>query len=151
MGNTFLSLWHDKEVESCFGYYLEGEWGMAELYREFNISPKICYKLVRRYFDDGIEGLKDRLRAPHHQPNPVLKELETLIVQAWIEHPSWGPRKLRARFLRQKPDIKIPATSTIGEILKRYGLATPRRRARRTPPYSQPFVNCNSSWKHNDC
>ncbi len=49
----------DEKVEfiSC---YLEGEWSMAELCREFSIGRKTGYKLVRRYFDDGVEGLKDR-------------------------------------------------------------------------------------------
>ena len=105
----------DEKVK-FIGCYLEGEWAMAELCREFNISRKTGSKLVRRYFEDGIEGLKDRSRAPHHQPNAVSKELETLIVQARIDHPTWGPRKLRVWLLRQKPDIKIPAASTIGEI-----------------------------------
>jgi hypothetical protein len=32
----------------------------------------------------------------------------------------------------------------MGEILKRHGLSVPRRRSRRTPPYTEPFAGCSS-------
>lgn len=134
----------DEKVK-FISYYLNDEWTMAHLCREFNISRKTGYKLVNRYYEEGVEGLKDRSRAPRYHPKAVSKELVALIVQARGDHPTWGPRKLRAWLLRQEPDIKLPAASTIGEILKHHGLATPRRRIRRTPPYSQPFVGCDAS------
>ena len=127
------------------GYYLESEWTMAALCREFNISRKTGYKLVRRYLERGIEGLKDISRAPHHNPNAVSSGIERLIVAARGEHPTWGPRKLKAWLARHHPDLNIPVPSTIGEILKRHGLVVSRRRSRRTPPYTEPFVGCDSS------
>jgi putative transposase len=37
------------------------------------------------------------------------------------------------------PKIHWPVNSTIGELLRREGLAVPRKKRRRTPPYTQPF------------
>jgi transposase InsO family protein len=53
--------------------------------------------------------------------------------------PSWGARKLKARLKRMNPNVVWPASSTIGEILRRSGLTNPVRKRRRTAPYSQPF------------
>jgi len=127
------------------GYYLESERSMAALCREFNISRKTGYKLVRRYLEGGVEGLKDLSRAPHYNPHAVSAEIERLVVQARGDHSTWGPRKLKAWLARRHPYLKIPSSSTIGELLKRHGLVVPRRRSRRTPPYSEPFIGCDSS------
>ena len=43
-------------------------------------------------------------------------------------HPSWGPRKLRAKLLERAPAQGWPAPSTIGELLRRQGLSEPRQR-----------------------
>ena len=134
----------DEKVK-FIGYYLEDEWTMAELCREFKISRKTGYKLVKRYYEEGVEGLQDRSRAPHHQPKAVSQELEALLIRVRGDHPTWGPRKLRAWLLRREPDLRLPAASTLGEILQRHGLTAPRRRHRRTPPYSQPFVGCDAA------
>jgi len=45
--------------------------------------------------------------------------------------------------MRLYPNVSWPATSTIGALLKRRGLVVPRRRSRRTPPYTQPFRGCD--------
>jgi putative transposase len=47
---------------------------MAGLCREFGISRKTGYKILRRYNATGLEGLTDRSRRPYRQANqlPVL-------------------------------------------------------------------------------
>jgi putative transposase len=126
------------------GLYLEHEWPMAALCREFGISRKTGYKLVRRYIELDIEGLKDKSRAPHRHPNAVSAELEQAVVSARSTHPSWGPKKLQAWLQRQDSTTKWPAASTMGKILCRRGLAVPRRRSRKTMVYSEPFIGCDS-------
>ena len=129
--------------------YLEHEWPMAALCREFGISRKTGYKLVSRYIEDGVDGLNDRSRSRHHHPNAIPDALERLIVEARISHPSWGPKKLRAWLIRRDSSVCWPASSTIGEILTRHGLTVPRRRSRKTRVYDQPFVGCdypNAVW-----
>jgi transposase InsO family protein len=130
-------------------HYLEGELSMAALCREFGISRKTGYKLVRRFTDDPVTGLQDRSRAPRHHPNAVASITAEAIVLARRRHPTWGPKKLRAWLRRKEPSRKWPAASTIGEILRRRGLSVPRRRSRKTVVYDEPFVGCdgpNAVW-----
>jgi putative transposase len=48
--------------------YLEHEWSMAQLCREFGISRKTGYKMIERYMEEGPPGLTDRSRAPWRHP-----------------------------------------------------------------------------------
>jgi len=126
-------------------YYLQDEWSISELCREFGISRKTGYKYIHRYEDIGLDGLKEQSKSPYRHPNAVPnKDVETIILLR-SPHPTWGPKKLRAWLQHNKPRFHSPSASTIGEILKRNGLSAPRRRSRKSPPYSQPFINCNSS------
>jgi transposase InsO family protein len=129
--------------------YLRGERSLAALCRTFGISRKTGYKMINRYADEGLRGLFDRSRAPHRQANIVSDEVFTEIVRVRRAHPHWGPRKLLAWLEREQPRSSWPAASTIGRILARQGLVVPRRRARRSPPYTEPFRTCdrpNAVW-----
>lgn len=127
------------------GYYLNKEWSVAALCREFGISRKTGYKYIQRYEEIGLDGLKEQSKAPYHHPNAVSENSQEVILSLRSAHPSWGPKKLRGWLLRHKPRFACPSASTIGEILKRHGLTVPRRRSRKFPPYTQPFVDCTAS------
>lgn len=51
----------------------------------------------------------------------------TALVAARELHPTWGPRKLRAWSRHYRPQLKLPAQSTSGEVLRRRGLILQRR------------------------
>lgn len=133
----------DERVE-FIGLYLRGDYLMSELCREFGISRKTGYKYVERYRSRGIEGLVDCSRAARSHPNAVSEERVEGIIALRGLHQSWGPRKLRAWLMRHHPEVIWPASSTIGEILRRHGLVVPRRRSRRSVPYSEPFLGYDS-------
>jgi len=131
------------------GHYLEGEHSMAGLCRAFGISRKTGYKLVRRFIEDPVDGLKDRSRAPSRHPNAVDPAVVDAVVAARYRHPTWGPKKLRAWLIRTASTQTWPAASTIGDILNRHGLSVPRRRSRKALIYQEPFVGCeypNAVW-----
>jgi transposase InsO family protein len=72
-----------------------------------------------------------------------------LLVATRQAHPRWGPRKIRACVQRDHPDLKVPSTSTVGEVLKRFGLVKPRKRRQHVSPYTAPFSQCtepNQVW-----
>ena len=124
--------------------FCRGEYSMARLCRMFGISRRVGYKWLNRYRLEGVEGLKDRPRGPRCHPNQIAEYLEQSLLAARRSHPTWGPKKLRAWLDRHEPLISWPAPSTIGEILRRHGLTVPRRRRRRVPPQTEPFVGCDS-------
>ena len=121
-----------------------GEENMAELCVRFGISRRTGYKWRDRYADESMDGLPDRSRAPYAHPNATPEPVETMIVAFRRAHPRWGGRKIRQRLWEQQPQIPWPAASTIGEVLTRHGLVTPRQIRRRTPPYTKPFASCTS-------
>lgn len=112
---------------------------LAALCRKYGVSRPVGYKWLRRYEEGGVEGLRDRSRAPKHHPNGVPAQMEEAIVQLRTKRRYWGPRKIRARLVRRHPQQKWPAASTIGEILKRHGLTVPRKGRRRAPPSGRPL------------
>jgi putative transposase len=116
-----------------------GEETMASLCRRFGISCQWGYELVRRFKVEAVEGLLPRSRAPKHRKHALSKNVKEALIALRCEHPTWGPKKLRARLARQTPQIVWPAPSTIGDLLHREGLVRSSRRRRRPIPITQPF------------
>lgn len=126
-----------------------GERTIAEACRIAGVSRKTGYKWLGRYEEGGVQALQDRSRAPHGHPNAVGLETKAMLLEARRQHPSWGAITLLEWLSRRHPKHAFPAASTVAELLKREGLVKPRRRARRTPAYSQPFLQAsepNAIW-----
>jgi transposase InsO family protein len=117
-----------------------GDLSMTALCREFGISRPTGYKYQDRYRADGVDGLKDRSRAPHTSPQATPEALVTQIVALKAQHPTWGPRKLRAYLDQHAPDQPWPAPSTIGALLAARGLTQPRRARPQAPRPSFPLT-----------
>src|ERR1043166_4442269 len=110
-----------------------GEETLAELARQFQISRKTAYKMIERFETLGWDGLKDLSRAPHHHPNAVSEAVLAAVVAVRQQHPTWGPKKIRARLCSKQPQQRWPAESTIGELLDRCGLVRHRPAAAKGP------------------
>lgn len=113
---------------------LEGE-RMMDLCSEFGISRKTGHKFYRRYVAQGVRGLLDESRRPAFHPHHTPQAIEKLIVDLREVKPTWGPKKLKTRLETLHPGVKMPAASTIGEILRRYGMPLRKRRLRRRAYY----------------
>jgi transposase InsO family protein len=50
------------------------------------------------------------------------------------KHPRWGPVTLIARLARVRPELELPAPSTVGDLLVREKLVEPRQRRPAKPP-----------------
>jgi putative transposase len=140
-------------VEQRFQFVMEckkGEETMASLCRAFGISRQTGYKWLNRYEQYGPEGgdpehLKDKSRRPRSHPNEAGSAVVEVLVRARKKHPTWGPRTLKVWLEKQlESGVKLPAPSTIGEVLKRHGLTRRRKRRRHTPPYTKPFAACTA-------
>jgi transposase InsO family protein len=127
----------------------KGEESVSDLCRCFGISRETAYKWIKRYQLEGEAGLIELSRAPLHSPQQMSEGIQETILDLRQEHVRWGPRKLRAYLQRHQPEQNWPATSSIGDLLRREGLAHPRRKRRRTPPYTQPLAHAvapNQLW-----
>lgn len=126
-----------------------GEEGMAALCRELGVSRVTGYKWIQRYVEEGIEGLANRSRAPHHQPRAVAQDIMERVIAERRVHSHWGPRKIKSWLEQREPGRPWPSASTIGEILAAQGLIVPRKRRRHVVPYTRPFAQCtqpNNVW-----
>jgi putative transposase len=120
--------------------WLRDEWTMTELAERYQISRKTAYKWVDRYEADPAHGLAERSRAPKIHGRAVGGELRAAVLRLRRAHPHWGPKKLRAILTAREPGGAWPATSTMGDLLRREGLSQPRRRTRYLVPLTQPLA-----------
>ena len=105
-----------------------GRFTITELCEQFGISRQTGHKHLQRYELEGIKGLRARSHRPHHFAQRTDEAVEGLILAERRLHRTWGPKKLR-KVLEVKHGVEVPpATSTIGEILRRHGLSARRRR-----------------------
>ena len=121
---------------------------MSVLCREFGISRKTGYKILKRYNDCGLQGLTDRSRRPYRQANQLPVQIEKQIVRLKRERPTWGAPKIRERMRRLFPDIHSPAVSTVHAVLDRHGLVKRRgrRRNKATGTALSPGRQPNDLW-----
>jgi putative transposase len=115
------------------------EESVTELCEDFGISRKTAYKWWGRYQQFGPEGLKERSHAPAVVPWAISEAQAEAIVGLRRAHPSWGPKKLRARLSQRTPLQSWPAPSTIGELLRRQQLSQPRKRRKSARPSPIPL------------
>jgi transposase InsO family protein len=97
---------------------------ISQLCKSFKISRDKGYKWLRRFAEFGYDGLVDRSRKPRSSPNKTQHGIEEAIIALRKEHPAWGARKLKAR-LEDLGHGKLPAPSTITELLRRNDLIDP--------------------------
>jgi transposase InsO family protein len=134
--------WQEIRVEEQRVSVVQGHregMSISELAEINDVSRKTIYKWLERYQEQGLEGLKDGSRRPHHSPSQVTAEVEAAILAARQQW-KWGPGKLRVKLCEQDAAQRWPAVSTIASVLKAKGLVVNRRRRPRTPVQGPPFV-----------
>jgi transposase InsO family protein len=118
-----------------------GEASMTELCARFGVSRKTGYKWLERA--EAGEGLSDRSRRPHASPTQLDEKTVELALALRREHPTWGPRKLVARFSVLHPRRALSSASAVGDLLKRYGLVRKRTPRPQLSPYTSPLSPMN--------
>src|SRR5438093_2943470 len=122
---------------------------MTELAEQYGISRRTGYKWVERYEAEGVPGLADRSRRPHHSPQATDPALVKALVELRQRHPYWGAPKLLAVLRRRQPDVEWPARTTVCDQLKAAGLVASRRRRRSrvaAPSQRGPITHANEVW-----
>jgi putative transposase len=138
----------DQKIE-LIGDWLKDEHTIIEIREHYGVSRNTIYRWINRYKDGGAEALQEASRAPYRHPNATPPETVSQLIQAKLEHPYWGPKKLVVWLGRRYPETHYPVPSTAQSILKKEGLVKARRLKRHTPPYTEPFKTClrpNDVW-----
>jgi transposase InsO family protein len=125
----------------------DGE-SITALSEVYGVSRKTIYKWIEREASQGTAGLEDRSRAPLNSPQKLSEAMVERIIEA-RQRWGWGPRKLLVKLAASMPKEKLPAASTVAELLRSKGLSHARNRRLRTPAYPQPFAaveQANQTW-----
>jgi len=117
----------------------------TDLSKKYGISRKTIDKWIYRYEIQGVDGLKDQSRAPINKPNATPEHIIKLIIEQKLKNRKRGPKKVYSQLKKQYPNIHWPVPSTIGYWLNKYGLVEPRKKRLRVAPYTEPFIDCQSS------
>jgi putative transposase len=122
---------------------------MKELCTRYGISRKTGYKFINRMCEEGSVAARDRSKAKLTHANITKGDIINEVLKAKRKYIHWGPAKIRDYLKINAPNLAIPATSTLSNILKQHGLVKARKKRLRTPPYTQPLSHAresNSVW-----
>jgi len=110
-----------------------GTHSISELCRLHGISRKTGYKWLARFDPTAPFSLENLSRARITQPEKIPPDIADRLVRFRMQHPDWGPKKIRHWFLNHNADFIVPAASTIGDLLKHERLVPDRLKRKRTP------------------
>jgi transposase InsO family protein len=130
--------WHAGSLVSirerfALGALLERE-SFTKLCGRFHIARSAGYKWLHRFRHQGRDGLWDRSRRPRRSPRQLAPRWRLALRQLRCRHPTWGPRKLRARLRHLHPRVHLPAARTFARWLCRMKLVPRRPRHQRHGP-----------------
>lgn len=103
-----------------------------DLCDDYNITTKTGYKWKERFLQYGFNGLYDLKRTPKLSPNQTAEEVTCEIVRIKIARPNWGPKKIRAVYIKNHPGGEIPSLSTFKRVLEKAGLVKKRKKRNRS-------------------
>ena len=128
--------------------WLTEKYTVTELCKAFKISRPTAYKLIGRYENHGLEGLREQSRIPRHHPNQTKPEVEEKILHLRGKHPRWGAKKIHRLLFDHCAGQDIPSVVTVHNILFKHGLVCPQKRLRRVKPVYPIFdpQQCNEVW-----
>ncbi len=105
---------------------------ISALCKEHHISRKTAYKWIKRFKQDGINGLLEQSKRPLISPSRISEESLLTILETRNEFSSWGGRKLR-QYLVNLGKKDLPSEATFNRILLRHGKIDPIESEKREP------------------
>lgn len=126
--------------------YLRQISSLTALCTHYGISRKTGYKWIKRFHEQGIDGLNEQSRRPAgcsmQTPYRIQQAIIDLRQQFQITP---GAKKLQVLLAQRYPNEVIPSKSTIYNILNKANLIKSPRRKRRVSSYPQPFAPVRDS------
>jgi len=129
--------------------YDTGNWSVSELCARYGVCRDTFYAWRKRRESGARDWFMDHSHAPLHCSHATAAALKDEVVSLRRRFPHLGPRKLLVILGRRAPEVRWPAASTIGDILKEAGLIAPVKRRRRAIDQRRPFASVaapNDEW-----
>jgi transposase len=104
--------------------------------RYYGISRTVYYRWLRRYREQGVDGLRDLSRRPRHSPNATHVDVVGKILHLRQNY-HFGPGKI-AMYLKRYHDVEV-SQSGVWRILKRLDL--------NRLPASQRYKRLDKRWQ----
>ncbi|TWD81671.1 transposase [Kribbella amoyensis] len=108
---------------------VEDRLSVTEAAAKVGVSRQTLHNWLRRYAEQGLDGLADRSHRPVSCPHQMAAEVEVRLVELRQLHPAWGPDRLLYRLGRDGVE-PLPSRAAVGRALARLGLVAPGRRRR---------------------
>ncbi len=102
----------------------------TELCADFGICTKTGYKWKKRFMQGGMPALKEQSRRPLNAGRPLPEDVVLDIIRFKNMNTAWGSRKIYDLFLKNYPERKPPARSSIERVLRKSGFQTKKKRKR---------------------
>jgi len=118
---------------------------IRELCRHYGISSRTAYKWLKRFEQEGQDGLVDRSRRPKHIPKQTEKAVEEKVVELRNET-GWGGRKI-SRQLSDQGYYPVPHPNTVTDILRRAGKLNEEECAQHQPVQRFERQAANELWQ----
>ena len=133
--------------------YAEQIENVSAFCRQHQMSRQTFYKWRSRFRDEGLEGLQQRSRRPHHCPGQSPAVVEEAVLrrrkQLLEDGRDYGPQSIV--WAMERDDQAAPSRSTVWRILTRHGLITrhPQKRPKSATKrfcFSRPNECWQSDW-----
>lgn len=116
-----------RQMKNAFNYRLRlvthaRQHGIKAAARAFRTTVPTVRKWLRRYEEQGLQGLQERSRAPHSCPHKIGGELAEQVVGLRCQLPSFGARRLKREW-----DLPL-GHGAIERLWREHDLIRPRRR-----------------------
>jgi transposase InsO family protein len=109
---------------------------VTDVARRYGVGRQAVHAWLRRYAAEGLGGLADRSARPDTCPHQMPPAVEARVLEMRRVHPSWGPRTILSRLVREGIE-PLPGRSSIYRALVRHHLIDPTKRRRRPSDYKR--------------
>jgi transposase InsO family protein len=109
---------------------------VTDVARRYGVGRQAVHEWLRRYAAEGLGGLVDRSARPDTCPHQMPPAVEARVLEMRRFHPSWGPRTILNRLIREGVE-PLPGLSSIYRALVRHHLIEPNKRRRRPSDYKR--------------
>ena len=94
---------------------------VTEVAASYGVSRQSVHAWLRRYEEDGLDGLQEKSRRPHTSPARPAADVEALICEVRRANPRWGARRI-SHELAQRGAVPAPSRATVHRVLSRNGM-----------------------------